>query len=468
MLDIRLEVVFDRVSRSPNSTETPTMRIRVGTLCLLSVLCQTAQAQTTATAPSASATNESIPGVGPIRREDWFQNLWRERRATFAEQKAAQQHALVFLGDSITQGWGDDFRGRFPGMKVANRGISGDTSRGLLARLDADVLALNPRGIVLLIGTNDVGLDVPPAGIAANVKLLLDKIAAHNPATPVILCQVFPTSSKKDRPTDKIRELNRLLAEVARGNKHVTVLDTYTLFANADGEAKPEEFPDLLHPNDAGYAKWRAALWPLLATLGFVDNEPDSFTPEDGFEPLFNGHNLDGWGFRPTSAEDRQSIENWRASDPNMPPWPIVETPVNFDGKTASADGRFVALNGRLVVTTPTEGRRIQQLYTTRDFPHDFTLKLEFRATPNADSGVFLRGRQLQCRDYSLAGPYKNLKNYKPGVERADRHGKDNTAHCTCNGEVLEDAYELPNTGPIGLEGDRGQMEYRRLRLRQD
>jgi lysophospholipase L1-like esterase len=443
-------------------------------LCLISRPSETAVAQNTAVAEPAvgnaiSAADESVPGVGPIRQEGWFQDLWRDRRARFAEQKAAQQQALVFFGDSITQGWGDDFGGRFPGVKVANRGISGDTSRGLLARLDDDVLALNPRGIVLLIGTNDVELKVPPEAIADNVKLLLAKVGAQNPNTPIILCQVFPTSGKMQRPTDKIRKLNQLLAEVARGNKQVTVLDTYTLFANAAGEAKPEEFPDLLHPNEAGYAKWRAALWPLLATLGFVDKEPDAFTPEEGFELLFDGHDLDGWGFRPTTAEDLESIKSWRASDPNMPPWPIVETPVNFDGKTASADGRFVAMNGRLVVTTPTEGRRIQQLYTTRDFPEDFTLKLEFRATPNADSGVFLRGRQLQCRDYPLAGPYKNLKKYKPQVwNELVVTVKGNSALCTCNGEVLEEEFKLPDTGPIGVEGDRGQMEYRRIRIRRD
>ena len=320
-----------------------------------------------------------------------------------------------------------------------------------------------------MIGTNDTELNVPPEGIAANVKLLLAKIAANNPDTPIILCQVFPTSGKKQRPTEKIRKLNQLLAEVARGNEQVTVLDTYTLFANAEGEAKPEEFPDLLHPNDAGYAKWRAAIWPLLATLGFVEKEPDSFTLEEGFEPLFNGRDLDGWGFRPTSAQDLADIKKWRASDPNMPPWPIIETPVNFAGKTASTDGRFRAVNGRLVVTTPTEGRRIQQLYTTRDFPDDFTLKLEFRATPNADSGVYVRGRQLQCRDYPLAGPYKNLKGYKPqDWNELVITVKGNKAHCTCNGEVLEEAYELPDTGPIGFEGDRGQMEYRRIRIHHD
>jgi lysophospholipase L1-like esterase len=410
---------------------------------------------------------EGVPGVGPIRQEDWFVATWNERRTGFAKRASNERGALVFLGDSITQGWGDDFRGRFEGVKTANRGISGDTSRGLLIRLEDDVLALDPAGVVLLIGTNDLDVDVAPHDIAANVQLVLERLTDHDSAMPVILCQVMPSSASKDRPADAIRELNRLLAETAGAFPQVTVLDTYTLFAKSDGDAKPEEFPDLLHPNDAGYAKWRAALWPLLATFGFVETEPDDFRPEEGFELLTNGRDLTGWGFRPTTDEDREVIANWRRDDPNMPPWPIVETAEAFDGLAASPDGRFRMINGRLVVTAPVEGRRIQKLFTTRDFPGDFTLKLEFRATPNADSGVYLRGVQLQCRDYALAGPYKDLKNYKPqDWNEIVVEVRGNTAHCTCNGEVLEEAYELPDTGPIGVEGDRGQMEYRRMRLR--
>ena len=84
----------------------------------------------------------------------------------------------------------------------------------------------------------------------------------------------------------------------------------------------------------------------------------------------------------------------------------------------------------------------------------------------NADSGVFIRAPQLQCRDYLLAGPYKELKNYKPqDWNELVITVKDGVAHCTCNGEVLEAAYKLPETGPIGLEGDSGQLEYRRIRL---
>jgi hypothetical protein len=285
---------------------------------------------------------------------------------------------------------------------------------------------------------------------------------------PIVLCQVFPSSESKKRPSAKIKKVNQLYAEVVKGNAQVTLVETWPLFADAKGDALPAEFPDLLHPNLAGYAKWTAALRPVLATLGFLETEPYQFTPEPGFVSLFNGRDLTGWGFRPTSDADKESARKWQASDKNAPPWPIVETAVSFDGQAASPEGRYVARNGRLIVTTPPEGRKIQQLYTTQDFPKNFILRLEFRATPNADSGVFIRGRQLQGRDYPLAGPYKNLKNYRPGDwNEIEVTVQDGVAHSLCNGEVLEAAMKLPATGPIGLEGDRGQMEYRRIRVKE-
>ena len=74
------------------------------------------------------ATDEGLPGEGPIRRYDWFKKLWAQKRSGWAERTQQDQKALVFLGDSITQGWGDNIGDSLPGVKVANRGISGDTS----------------------------------------------------------------------------------------------------------------------------------------------------------------------------------------------------------------------------------------------------------------------------------------------------------------------------------------------------
>lgn len=163
-----------------------------------------------------------------------------------------------------------------------------------------------------------------------------------------------------------------------------------------------------------------------------------AFVLEPGFEPLLNEKDLTGWHYK------------------DGPP---------FDGKTNASDDRYTARDGRIVVNP---GKGLAQLWTTREFPHDFHLKLEFRAGVNADSGVFLRKPQLQCRDYLVAGPYKELKNYKPqDWNEIEVIVKGKVATCTCNGEPLKFANELPATGPIGLEADRGQMEYRRIRIKE-
>jgi hypothetical protein len=177
-----------------------------------------------------------------------------------------------------------------------------------------------------------------------------------------------------------------------------------------------------------------------VLTLGLVVIGPtraDS-KPEPGVHELFNGKDLTGWGYK---------------------------TGETFDGKTESDDKRYTAKDGMIVVNA---GKGIKQLWTTAKFGTDFELRLEFRAEKNADSGLFVRGPQLQVRDYLVAGPYKSLKKYKPqDWNEIVVVVKGTTAHCTCNGEVLEEALKVPATGGIGLEADRGQMEYRNIRLKE-
>jgi len=163
-----------------------------------------------------------------------------------------------------------------------------------------------------------------------------------------------------------------------------------------------------------------------------------AWTLEEGFELLLNLKDLTGWHY---------------ANGPE------------FKGLTNASDNRYTARDGRIVVNA---GKGLAQLWTTREFPADFHLKLEFRAGSNADSGVFLRKPQLQCRDYLVAGPYKELKTYKPqDWNEIEVIVKGKVATCTCNGEELKFPNELPATGPIGLEADRGQMEYRRIRIKE-
>jgi hypothetical protein len=164
----------------------------------------------------------------------------------------------------------------------------------------------------------------------------------------------------------------------------------------------------------------------------------------------FNGKDLTGWGSRIKT-----------------PDGVIFES---LDGKTESKDKRFSGKGGIITINPWVEanGERWVNLWTAKEFPKDFTLTLEFRASKGADSGIFLRGKQLQCRDYLLMGPYKNLKNYKEqDWNKIEVVVKNNVAHCTCNGEIIEEAYILPATGPIGFEADQGQMEYRNIQVKE-
>ena len=408
---------------------------------------------------SAEAT---LPGEGALRRYDGYVKRWNTIRPQWAKDAAKDQGAIVFLGDSITQGWGTDFKKAFEGLKLANRGIGGDTTRGMLVRLQEDVLSLNPKAVVLLMGTNDIEVEVPVDAIGRNFQKIVAALKAHNSKMPVVVCRIFPSSASKKRPKETIAAVNALFDATVKNDPQFTVVDTYALFANLEGDALPALFPDLLHLNAGGYAKWASALRPVFATLGYLDTQAEEFKPDPGFVSLFNGKDLTGWGFRPTPP--RKPAKNPK---PNAPLFVEVKQAESFNGKTGSSDGRYRAINGRLVITTPAEGRRIQSLDTLRDFPEDFVLKLEFRATPNADSGVYLRKPQLQCRDFLVAGPYKDLKKYKAqDWNELVVTVKGGVAHAECNGELLEDAMKLPETGPIGLEGDRGQMEYRRLQIK--
>src|SRR3982751_5252027 len=114
------------------------IRRTFGTSLLAALLVVVANTPLSAQAISQAATefeipakDDGLPGAGPIRRYDWFRELWKTKRTAWAEQVQHDQHAVVFLGDSITQGWGDDLGGAFGDMQVANRGISGDTTRGM-------------------------------------------------------------------------------------------------------------------------------------------------------------------------------------------------------------------------------------------------------------------------------------------------------------------------------------------------
>ena len=238
----------------------PFARLRLAPL--LAVLClfiAAGSAVETKSPPAKSGPTPVPSGVYGFEPE-----LWNQPRADFWSHRKEDQGAVVFVGDSITQGW-SSLAAAFPKLKVANRGIPGDTSVGVLFRLQEDVLDLNPKAVVLLIGTNDTRNGDRDAGfVAGKIAEILDRITAFNAKLPIVVCHVMPRGLQVGAFPDKLIAINQLIDKRAAGRPNVGICDTWAIYAQKDGSCLKEEFPDLLHPNAAGYQKWADALKPLF------------------------------------------------------------------------------------------------------------------------------------------------------------------------------------------------------------
>jgi lysophospholipase L1-like esterase len=237
---------------------------------LLSVLGLTVTGLPAADGPTPypDAKNESAwPGKGPIRVFGWMV----DNRASFWKQREKDRGAVVFVGDSLTGGWdAKSMTAAFPGLKVANRGIGGDVSRGVLFRLREDVLDLKPRAMVLCIGTNDLSTHADPAVIEQNIAVILDLARQSEPKLPIVLCQIPPrdVAAAPTKP-GALADLNVRIAKLGASREHLIVLDLFTLLAKPGGQPVEENFQsDRIHLAAPGYQKWAEALRPALEKLG--------------------------------------------------------------------------------------------------------------------------------------------------------------------------------------------------------
>ena len=248
------------------------LRRSLSFLAVMVLASTSLHAQTTQTGPTPFPNPEdetAWKGTGPIRVMAWMS----DNRNYFWTQRDAKQGAVVFVGDSLIGNW--DFAKvktaqSFPLLKnVANRGIGGDVSRGVLFRFQEDVLDLHPEAVVMLIGTNDLSAKAPVDGIVSNINAILDLAQAQNPDMPVILCKIPPRRSPV-APVDvsEVLKLNDAIAAIPQSRKNVTVFDTYTLFGASDGSPDPVNYKkDLMHPSDDGYAKMADGLSKVFEQL---------------------------------------------------------------------------------------------------------------------------------------------------------------------------------------------------------
>lgn len=193
---------------------------------------------------------------------------WNSMHEKFLTRAKEGNVDLLFLGDSITQGWNENaaWKKYFAPHQAANFGIGGDTTRTVLWRItNGELDGISPKAMVLLIGTNNFGLhnDNPEdtlRGVTAVVATLREKL----PQAKILLMAVFPRDAKPD--TDfrrRIKTLNEGLAKLGNGDT-VHYLDINDKFLAADGTLPKDLMPDALHLSEKGYFVWAEAIDPIL------------------------------------------------------------------------------------------------------------------------------------------------------------------------------------------------------------
>jgi lysophospholipase L1-like esterase len=204
------------------------------------------------------------PGEGVIRVFGWM----KQNRDTFWKQRERKQGAWVLAGDSLLGNWKTSEHDLAP-TPIANRAIGGDVSRGLLFRFQEDVLELNPSGVVVLIGGNDLSALQKTDQTVGNIDRMLQAIRAHQADLPVILCTLPPRSSEKAPiKASQLTNLNASIRELAKKYDNVELLDLFALFATADGQPQLNLLAaDHLHIGPAGYEVLGRALKQRIESM---------------------------------------------------------------------------------------------------------------------------------------------------------------------------------------------------------
>jgi lysophospholipase L1-like esterase len=239
-------------------------KITCAFLLILSLLATSAFAQTT---KPAAAAPEPADVAAPKMKNGEIEPTFQKMHESFLKRGKEGKIGVLFLGDSITQGWSgsgkDVWKATYAKYDAANFGIGGDRTQHVLWRMDNGELdGISPKVVVLMIGTNNIGY--PAAEITkADIKII-SELHQKLPQTRVLVLGIFPRGNlASDSRRAKIKEVNQELAKLDDG-KTTRYLDIGDKFLTADGTLTKEIMPDFLHPNAKGYQIWADAMQPLL------------------------------------------------------------------------------------------------------------------------------------------------------------------------------------------------------------
>ncbi|QJB36388.1 hypothetical protein HF324_00300 [Chitinophaga oryzae] len=200
-----------------------------------------------------------IGGVGSLQAQDSsYHNYLYDSRTAYFRQLPAARKPVVFFGDSITQ-WGDwcEFIGK---ANILNRGIAGDNTNGLLARVE-EVVRHRPERLFILVGTNDLNKHMPAASIVANYRRIINAVQEASPHTRIYVQSVLPINNQLigrqyySGTNEQITALNTMLKAMA-ADAHVTFVDVYTSLLDDAGQMDARYTYDGLHLSGEGYLKW--------------------------------------------------------------------------------------------------------------------------------------------------------------------------------------------------------------------
>ena len=207
-----------------------------------------------------------IPSLAPF-----FQARHRENLEV-ARQGDAE---LLLMGDSITDFWRNtegDFAGKsvldehFGHWRIANFGIAGDTTQGVLYRLqNGEGEGFSPTAVMLMIGTNNTGRNTGPE-IAEGIGAVVLELQKNFPDAKILLLGVFPRGRANDPVRATIAEINEIIARLHDGER-VHYLDIGGAFLDAEGNIPTDVMSDALHPSTKGYEIWAEAVEEPLTTL---------------------------------------------------------------------------------------------------------------------------------------------------------------------------------------------------------
>ena len=222
---------------------------------------RTAKSKTTRPANVRTAEDAVTPAIKDPNRHEQF--LARIKKGPVG---------LLFLGDSITDGWpwgGKESWAKFAKYDPADFGISGDRTEHVLWRIThGELEGIHPKVVVIMIGTNNVGhsQDEKPEWAAAGVKKIVDTVREKLPDAKILLLGVFPRDAKDSPLRKKVTAINEIISKLDDGQK-VRYLDIGNRFLDADGQIPKGIMPDALHPNAKGYDIWYDAMIPVLEKM---------------------------------------------------------------------------------------------------------------------------------------------------------------------------------------------------------